>query len=386
MQKHAKKQLFRKITVGLALAGAFTFAATVGTVQPKIAKAEEWIASISDPADFDYSFAIIGDTQYLNRLYPAKFPTLYDYIIDNAQSKNIAHVFGLGDITDDSGYTEWSNAKKQFARLDGIVPYSLVRGNHDQSGDFDLHFGRNSSYAEQYFDKYFDGYATTAHEFSAGNLDYLVITLDWGPTQGMFDWASEIISDYPNHNVIVTTHSYLSADGNLEATGSSNSPSHYGAHAGDMIWENFISKHKNITMVFCGHVGEGTTKLRQTENDYGNVVSQLLVDPQVVDFKQGGVGLIGMLYFSNEGKNVDFRYYSTINEKYYGEENQYSFTVHTVPRRGTSTVKPSEPTDENKPADADRKEGGCGSVIGAANFALLPAAIGIVLCKKRKQD
>ena len=42
---------------------------------------------------------------------------------------------GLGDITDDDANWEWKGAVKFIKKLDGKVPYSLIRGNHDKRSE-----------------------------------------------------------------------------------------------------------------------------------------------------------------------------------------------------------------------------------------------------------
>ena len=83
-----------------------------------------------------------------------------------------------------------------------------------------------------------------------------------------------------------------------------------------------------------GHVDDEYLQAVQTKGVNGNVVTELLIDPQKTDLSyDGGVGIVAFLYFSNGGKNVDLRYYSTIRNQYYRPENQFSFVVNTVARK-----------------------------------------------------
>jgi hypothetical protein len=58
------------------------------------------------------------------------------------------------------------------------------------------------------------------------------------------------LTEHPDHRVIVLTHSYLSAnkqrirDGGMKIKG----------NHGEQMWQKFVRKHKNISMVLCGHV------------------------------------------------------------------------------------------------------------------------------------
>ena len=71
-------------------------------------------------------------------------------------------------------------------------------------------------------------------------------------------------------------------------------------------------------------VAEEEVKLK---GEKGNTVTQMLIDPQTTDLTNGGLGLVAMLYFSEDGKKVDVRYYSTVREKFYLEDNQFSFNL-----------------------------------------------------------
>ena len=44
----------------------------------------------------------------------------------------------------------------------------------------------------------------------------------------------------------------------------------------------------------------------------------------------GGCGLVAMFYFSEDGRNVQVEYYSTIQEKYFMYTNQFTFELEVV--------------------------------------------------------
>ena len=193
-------------------------------------KTSLWLNDSGMDFDYSYSVSIVGDTQFTTYLYPDKLSKVYDYFVANAKTKNIKHVFGVGDITERSGSEEWQLAYSQIARLNGVVPYSVTRGNHDGVADFNRVFGAQSVYSKQYVDKYAVGYANTVHKFSAGKLDYLVVTLDFGADDNVLEWANSIVEAHPYHNVIVSTHGYLTHTGELI-------DSSYKFHlTGDAIW------------------------------------------------------------------------------------------------------------------------------------------------------
>ena len=280
--------------------------------------------TITDPSpdEYDYSIAVIGDTQTINRDRPEHMKTIYDYVVENVEAKKIVHVAGMGDITDQHQPREYETALEQFRRMDGLVQYSLQRGNHDTSDTFETYLGVNSTYCgySSQYKEYFQNSTNAVFEFSAGNLDYLLITLDFGPHDDVLEWANEVVAAHPYHNVIISTHGYLDENGNLIRKSSSSSNTGLGGYNnGTDIWDKLVSKHKNIVMVLCGHTAVDDVVIRRTEGIHGNMVTQILVDTQYTDrddIKAGGdgLGVVSMMYFSNGGKTIDFRYYATIKE------------------------------------------------------------------------
>ena len=267
--------------------------------------------------------------------------TLYDYIVENVEDKKIKHVAGMGDITNDDYDFEYEVACEEFKRMDGLVQYSLVRGNHDKEAGFEKFLGVNSNYCDysSQYKEYYKNSTNTVHEFSAGNLDYLVLVLDFGAGDDVLEWASDVVEAHPYHNVIVSTHGYLDRNGFLIRPSSSGSNvNHGGYNEGVDLWGKFVSQHENIVLVLCGHEPSQEVEILRSKGVHGNTVTQMLIDTQYVDrddINAGGegYGIVSMLYFSNGGKTVDFRYYSTIKEQYYKSTNQFRMTIDVVKRK-----------------------------------------------------
>lgn len=288
-----------------------------------------WIEKEPRLEPYAYSFAVVGDTQIVNRDYPQKFSGIYDWILDNADRYNTKFIFGLGDITDDNTAREYALADAVFHRLKGVIPFSFVRGNHDKTAEFNEWF-TVEKYGGQISGCYNNSLTNTYHKFDVGNVKYLAINIDCGAANNMLDWANKICEENPDRNVIVTTHGYIGPSGNVLA-GSSQWPSRWGPNDPETIWNRFIKKHKNIKLVICGHSPSAKVVRSTRTGDNGNVVTQLLIDHQDVDeATDGGLGVVTMLCFSKDGKNVQVRTYSTIKEAYYMAENQFSFNMETV--------------------------------------------------------
>lgn len=206
--------------------------------------------------------------------------------------------------------------------------------------------------------------------------------MDWYAKNDVLDWANDVIARHPNHNVIITTHAYLNVDGTTidGFDDKDQQPLSLGYNSGQTMWEKLISKHPNITMVFSGHlIAENhDIVMTQQKGEHGNTVTALLINPQLLDALSGNTCMVAMLYFSEDGKNVDLQYYSTHYEMFYWAENQFSFTVDVV-ERGTypdpttttkSTTKATEKTTTTtKSTTTTKAEGTTNSAVNTTTDA-----------------
>lgn len=308
----------------------------------------DWIENHEPITDYSYSFAVVGDTQIVTRYNPNKFAYIYDWIRENAKSKNIKWTFGLGDITDKNTDDEYRLARACMKTLDGVVPYSFVAGNHDYNSGFNKFF----SYDEfgKTVDGTFDGTMTSTYKkFKVGDVKYLALNLEIGPHDNVLEWANKIVEDNPDYNVIVSTHAYLNNDGKTLDAANPESPSNYGgdyyigSNNGDDIWNKLIKKHRNIVLVLSGHIESPDIVMTKAQGDNGNTVTQMLINPQGVDMDTvgiGSVGMVAMLYFSQDGKGVDVEWYSTIQDKYLSNKSCFHTELDLIdPVPDVSEVK-----------------------------------------------
>jgi len=276
-----------------------------------------WLDETEQLSEYAYSFAVIGDTQIVTEGFPDKFPMIYDWLLENKETHNIQFMIGLGDITNSATYKEYTLAKNQISRLNGVIPYSIIRGNHDYS--FNDYFGLSSAFASQVDGYYGSSLENTYKVFTVGAVDYMIVTLDYSPTAEEVAWADGLIASHPNHNVILTTHKYLGTGGSTDYN----------------LWENLASKHENVVLVLSGHYSYPGIYVKQSEGVKGNTVTQMLIDPQGLDSNGyvGATGMITMFYFSEDGKNLQVRFYSPIQNKYYNSDAQFSLSLDTVEYR-----------------------------------------------------
>ena len=272
-----------------------------------------WVSS-PELQDYAYSFAVIGDTQYLTDRYPEYLTDLYTWIIDNVETHKIAFVSGMGDMTDRDTEEEWARVKKEVHRLDGKVPYSIVHGNHDSVEGF------NKALPLADF-KNIDGtmggtMVNTYQTLNVSGQKYLFLNLGYQYTNSsdVMTWANEVVEKHPDHQVILTTHSYLNSVGERN-------------RQGERIWNDLVRKHENFVMVLSGHEDGDDIQKLLSQGDHGNIVTQFMINCQYKDITYDGVGIVAMLYFSADGKDVQVRYYSTIKNAFFKDKNQFDFEM-----------------------------------------------------------
>lgn len=283
-----------------------------------------WADNYKSPKRYDYSFAVLGDTQWLTMANPDKLSNMFNWIGEHKDDKKIQYLFTLGDLTNKSGDTEFSNYKSCIDQLEieTGLPYSIVRGNHDTVAKFDKYFPYRS-YNHVIDGSYDETMLNTYKCFEVGRTKYMSLVLDYSITDEELEWANQVVAQHPDRNVIVSTHSYLSAHGER-----GEYVDHDQFNCGQDIWDKLVRKHENIVLVLCGHVTSGDlVAVNQDTGDHGNTVTQLMTNPQRADHHLDGVGIVTMLYFSKGGRRMQVETYSTDRDAYFIEENQFTLEL-----------------------------------------------------------
>ncbi|NJK32125.1 MAG: hypothetical protein HC927_06775 [Deltaproteobacteria bacterium] len=154
------------------------------------------------------------------RTSPACIDAQTAWIRDNVRKNNIKYVFHLGDIVNVNSLPEWRQAREAMSLLDGVVPYVMTAGNHDygpggNAATRDTFLNQFFRYEEQAAWPTFGGayqpgrLDNTYHLFSAGGVDWIVFSLEWGPRDGVIAWANGVAQQYPNRKAILVTHAYM---------------------------------------------------------------------------------------------------------------------------------------------------------------------------------
>ena len=326
-----------------------------------------------DDSDTEYSFAFVGDTQFLVYKDIQEGTTkytkpIYDWLIKNKDEKNIKYVFGLGDITDQNLDSEYDYAQSLFRSLgEAGIDYAAISGNHD--GTFKDDYERfNSVFAT---DTYLNNgivlmqegsYLNYYKNFEVNGHKYMVLVLEYGLpkyTDGIdvAQWANSVVEANSDRQVIVLTHGYLGYDGGFLNSEELHSPeistkffSDRTLRSGEAIWSDFVSLHENIIISACGHIDPYNIKQRHDVGVNGNIVHQFLIDNQALDKTFSyDTGMVAMFYFSNGGKDVRVEYVSATKslraqqtdssapDVLFGKNNQFSFTLDNQVAQDVST-------------------------------------------------
>ena len=388
----------------------------------------------------DYSFAVIGDIQSLTELDTHKGTNylggMFDWILANKDARGIEYVFSLGDSVEtliswpnDEVYNasvnnplEWQKAASQFARLDGVIPYSVIRGNHDDEAGYHQYICTNA-YKSQMEGFYYnpdevalDGnsMSNSYRKLEVGGQKYLMMTLDFDTNDGAIAWANNVISANPDYKVIVSIHAYLDKEKgtnkNYLLKETVGQPGADNEEDGDpnhdkfefdaqVFWDEIFSKHENMFMVLSGHVRNVEDPIIRTRKaTNGNHVFEVLVNPQTYDATNGspttddegntvpavGAGaFVLLLNFSHDGNKIEFEYISTATGKHFKAKNQ---VVKTVP--GYSMMQLKSTTTTAAPAATEEQKSGCkGAVLStAAVTSVIGTSLAAFAMRKRKEN
>lgn len=267
-----------------------------------------------------------SDTQYysryddLNEVYYA----INNYAAEEYAKGNIGYCIHTGDLIDrtnvgdETAYKEFAVASKAQAILDSAsVPNGVVSGNHDIQHD-------TADYS--YFWKYFGKSRYEDFEWYGGSLNNNMHHYDL-MTIGAFDfvflyigtymenndetiaWANAVCRAYPERNVIICTHEYITSTG---------------AYSGDrahVIFDEIAVPNENVKMILCGHY-EGVCDQLHQVGDSDRYVLEILADYQFAELGRDpqhvengctcdGEGFVRLMSFTEAGQLVSTTYSPT---------------------------------------------------------------------------
>ncbi|MEM0465327.1 MAG: metallophosphoesterase [Candidatus Pacearchaeota archaeon] len=246
----------------------------------------------------NFTIIVLPDTQKYSKDYPEIFTNQTKWIVENKDRLNIKFVIHEGDIIDNSAeIRQWDNANSSISILEkNNIPFSLIPGNHDSNNKknytyYDLYFPKSRFESKNWFLGNYDNYKNNYALLKINNQNYLFLNLDFCPNESVINWANEILKNYSEYRIILTTHAYLDNNElpkrNSHVCGST-----------EYLWNNLIKKQKNLQIVLSGHVH--AERRRVDLNEYNKSVYQILANYQ--NMEKGGSGYLRIMTFTKDNK------------------------------------------------------------------------------------
>jgi len=277
----------------------------------------------------EFTIIALPDTQKYALSYPDIFTAQTQWIADNASSMNIVFVTHEGDIVDTwDSTTEWERADTSMSILDGVVPYGVSPGNHDQGTTY---YNQYFPYTRYETEPWYGGHRGDTNDtnyslFSAGGDDYVVLQLEFWPSDDVIAWADLVLKAHSDRKAIITTHGFIDGSGNrnVHVIGSTQ-----------YIWDGLVVPNDNVYFVLCGHVAD---EYCRTDVVNGREVHQLLADYQ--SRTNGGDGWLRIMRFVPAEDRVYVETYSPYLDQY--ETDAGSQFALNFPMSGYSLIGTNE--------------------------------------------
>ncbi|PRX99626.1 LamG-like jellyroll fold domain-containing protein [Allonocardiopsis opalescens] len=249
-----------------------------------------------DPESPRFCLAVVPDTQYLfdeDSSDPEPLNATFRYLTEQRGVANVAFMAHLGDITEHGSEHEIGLADQAFTAVDGVLPYSVLAGNHDVPGSTDDQRG-DTPYLRAFGPDRFAGRETfggaspdgynSYHVFRAAGREWLLLALDWRVSDAGIAWAQGVIDGHSRLPVILTTHDLAHADDDGAASLSGH---------GQRLWDRLVRRNDQVFLTISGHYWPpGRTVLT---NDAGNDVHVHITNYQ--DRYYGGAAMIRLYQF-----------------------------------------------------------------------------------------
>ena len=190
----------------------------------------------------EWTLFVIPDTQHYSQNRgnaPCEYMKAgFEWLVTVRDQLNIKFVQGLGDITESgSNRDEWERGQQAWSQLYGKIPFAVNQGNHDSIYSINKYFPVEKFSSEPWWGGHYQGVHNSYQTFNFYGQDYLFVNIQshdpWGtPNPGAREWANQVISAHPEHNVIVGTHDTIETS---------------------TIKQDILNSHDNIVLSNAGH-------------------------------------------------------------------------------------------------------------------------------------
>lgn len=251
---------------------------------------------LENPDAYDVAVSHITDTQYLTESYPEVYATITSWIAANAEGRKIEFATHTGDLTQNwvDPEQQIDRAIREFERASAIqrilddagVPNSVLPGNHDSLrgadlGLFNEYFGPSRYADEPWYGGSLapDDNSANYSTFEAGGARFLMLSLPYAFDDAELDWAEEVVTAHPGHNVILSTHEHVTPE--TRESAATRSTSSRWVSRGQQLWERVVAPHRNVVVVLSGHFhGLGRITTENAGGIPGHTVTELVADYQ----------------------------------------------------------------------------------------------------------
>jgi len=251
-----------------------------------------------------FTVAVVPDTQYQfdqDRGDSAPLTATFEYLVEQRAAENLVFVAHLGDVVENALASEFAQADPVFKVLDRArMPYSVLAGNHDIDGSKDDTRG-DSPYLRTFGPQRFRRMATyggstangynSYHVFRAAGRKWLLLAMDWRPSDASFAWARAGITAHPRMPVILTIHELVYADSGVTEL----------SDHGVRVWEQLVRDNDQIFLTLNGHFWPPGRMVKQ--NAAGHDVHLHLANFQ--DRYYGGSGMVRLYHFDLARNTID---------------------------------------------------------------------------------
>lgn len=294
--RHSRALRALAIAAAVAVTASCAFIAAGGEVDAASARAHSGVGGSAKDNDKPrdnsvaairglnqaFTIAAIPDTQYYSEENDPGFAEQVKWLLANAAAKNVVFVTHLGDVVDNgTDTTQWANAMAALKPLleQSTLPFSVVRGNHDDPGLFLQNLPLSLMRSKPWFVAASKSGLSQAQVFKVQKAWFLHIGFQKDPTLDELKWADALLErpGYKHMPAIVSTHDYI--DGSGRST------------TGRIMWDSFVKRNPTVFMVLNGHTH--TEYALVNHNAAKRPVYQMLSDYQ--DRDNCGNGLMRLI-------------------------------------------------------------------------------------------
>jgi hypothetical protein len=342
----------------------------IGVEVPRASAPQYLGTPIAVPMAAPTTFSIfwITDTQFLSESNPALFQTMTSWIADNWASYNGKMVIHTGDLVEHGDTPgEWKNADAAMSILaENGIPYTWCAGNHDDysngdptsgwignttaaSLDPDVVSGQvNALGYASWVGDYHDG-MNTAVAFSALDLNFLIINIEWNAQPDVLRWVEGLLADpkYGGYRVIMAPHAYMDYQGNLDDAKWGSTLSAFVGGLTPLMDANSSNIFLTLNGHFATDCGYNTPKPIHNRNQLmfdrqdctdeataptGRGADQADTDPAMPDSAKIGGATVMILTFDPDENQITARTYDVYTGKWRTDaDEQYGFTMFSGP-------------------------------------------------------